>query len=81
MITLISVQGSRGEGGSRCIQRELGATFYGFLPSLVSLPPFCIPTFLYSVIGLLNECCDFAELPFEPSSLLLFSRMALMRNE
>ena len=48
---------------------------------MVSLPPFCIPTFLYGGTGLLNECCDFAELPFEPSSLLLFSRMALMRNE
>ena len=53
----------------------------GFLPSLASLPLFCIPTFLYGVTGLLNECCDFAELPVELSSLLLFSRMALMRNE
>ena len=34
------------------------------LPNMASLPPFCIPTFLYDVTRLLNEFCDFAEHSF-----------------
>ena len=42
------------------------------LPSQTPLTPFCIPTFLYDVIGLVNELSDFAEHSFfEPSSLFL----------
>ena len=51
------------------------------LPSLASLPPFCILTLLYDVTGLLNEFCDFDEHSFLKSSLFLLSQMALMRGE
>ena len=48
-------------------------------PSSTPLPPFCIPTFLYDVIGLVNEPCDFAEHSFlNQVAYFLFNRMVLM---
>ena len=35
-----------------------------FLPSLDFLPPFCVPTFLYDVTGLLNEFYEFSKHSF-----------------
>ena len=52
------------------------------LPNPASLPPFCIPTLLYDVTGLVNKFCDFAEHSFlNRVAYFLFNRMALMRNE
>ena len=52
------------------------------LPSPTPLPQFCIPTFLYDVIGLVNELCDFDEHSFlNRVAYFLFNRMALMHNE
>ena len=51
-------------------------------PSLTPLPLFCILTFLYDVIGLVNELCDFAEHSFlNQVGYFLFNTMALMRPE
>ena len=52
------------------------------LPIPTPLPPFCIPTFLYDVTGLVNELCDFVEHSFlNPVAYLLFKWMALMCTE
>ena len=52
------------------------------LPSPTPLPLFCIPTFLYDVIGLVNELYDVAEHSFlNQVAYFLFNRMALMRTE
>ena len=52
------------------------------LPNPTSLPPFCIPTFLYDEIGFVNEFCDFDEHSFlNRVAFFFFNRMVLMRNE